>query len=80
MLQLAPLQCEVQEPVLDNWQQVLELADKSIDSNDGQYEDNDGQSEESVESEEKNGLGPCGLLLLLLLYIIPLMEPLAMKR
>ena len=39
MLQLAPLRREVPDPVLDNQQQVLELADESIESNDGEYED-----------------------------------------
>ena len=60
LLQPASLQCEVPEPVLDNRWQVLELADDSIDSNDGEYEDNDSQSEESTESEEENGLGQHG--------------------
>jgi len=46
----------VPEPVLYNRQQVLESADESLDSNDGEYEGNDGQSEESEESEE-NELG-----------------------
>jgi len=43
---------QVPEPVLYNRQQVLESADESLDSNDGEYEGNDGQSEESEESEE----------------------------
>jgi len=43
---------QVSEPVLYNWQQVLESADESLDSNDGEYEGNDGQNEESEESEE----------------------------
>jgi len=50
---------QVPEPVLYNRQQVLESADESLDSNDGEYEGNDGQSEESEESEE-NELGQHG--------------------
>jgi len=42
---------QVPEPVLYNWQQVLESADDGLDSNDGEYEGNDGQSEESEERE-----------------------------
>jgi len=33
---------QVPEPVLYNRQQVLESADESLDSNDGEYEGNDG--------------------------------------
>jgi len=40
------------EPVVYNRQWVLDSADESLDSNDGEYEGNDGQSEESEESEE----------------------------
>jgi len=47
---------QVPEPVLYNWQQVLESADESLDSNDGEYEGNDCRSEASEESEE-NKLG-----------------------
>jgi len=50
---------QVSEPVLYNWQQVLESADESLDSNDGEYEGNYGQNEESEESEE-NELGQHG--------------------
>jgi len=50
---------QVPEPVLYNPQQVLESADESLASNDGEYEGNDGQSEESEESEE-NELGQHG--------------------
>jgi len=50
---------QVPEPVLYNRQQVLESADESLDSNDGEYEGNDGQSEESEESEE-NEVGQHG--------------------
>jgi len=50
---------QVPEPVLYNQQQVLESADESLDSNDGEYEGNGGQSEESEESEE-NELGQHG--------------------
>jgi len=42
----------VPEPVLYNRRQVLESADESLDSNDGEYDGKDGQSEESEESEE----------------------------
>jgi len=55
----ASSQLQVPEPVLYNRQQVLELADESLDSNDGEYEGNDGQSAESEESEE-NELGQHG--------------------
>jgi len=41
------------EPVPDNWEQGLEPADDSIDSDDGEYE---GQSQESQESQEENEL------------------------
>jgi len=47
----AASQLPVLEPVLYNPQQVLESADKSLDSNDGGYEGNDSQSEESEENE-----------------------------
>ena len=57
LVQLAPLQCEVREAVMDNRQQVLELADESMDSNVGEYEDNDGLSKVSAEREEENVLG-----------------------
>jgi len=50
---------QVPEPVLYNRQQVLESADESLDSNDGEYEGNDGQSEQSEQSEE-NELGQHG--------------------
>jgi len=50
---------QVPEGVLYNRQQVLESADESLDSNDGEYEGNDGQNEESEESEE-NELGQHG--------------------
>jgi len=50
---------QVPEPVLYNRQQVLESADESLDSNDGEYEGNNGQSAESEESEE-NELGQHG--------------------
>jgi len=50
---------QVPEPVLSNWQQVLESADESLDSNDGEYQGNDGQSEEREASEE-NELGQHG--------------------
>jgi len=50
---------QVLKPGLYNRQQVLESADESPDSNDGEYEGNDGQSEESEESE-KNELGQHG--------------------
>jgi len=50
---------QVPPPVLYNRQQVLESADESLDSKDGEYEGNDGQSEESEESEE-NELGQHG--------------------
>jgi len=43
---------QVPEPVLYNGQQVLESADESLVSNDGEYEGNDGQSEKSEESKE----------------------------
>jgi len=55
----ASSQLQVPEPVLYNRQQVLELAEESLDSKDGEYEGNDGQSEESEESEE-NELGQHG--------------------
>jgi len=55
----ASSQLQVPEPVLYNRQQVLESADESLDSNDGEYEGNDGQSDESEESEE-NELGQHG--------------------
>jgi len=42
---------QVPEPVLYNRQQVLESADESLDSNDGEYKGNNGQSEESEENE-----------------------------
>jgi len=49
----APSRLEITEPVLDNWEQSLEPADHSIDSDDGEYE---GQSQESHESQEENEL------------------------
>jgi len=59
MREPASSRLQVPEPVLFNRQQVLESADESLHSNDGQYEGNDGQSEESEESEE-NELGQHG--------------------
>jgi len=50
---------QVREPVLYTAQQVLESANESLDSNDGEYEGHDGQSEESEESQE-NELGQHG--------------------
>jgi len=50
---------QVPEPVLYNRQQVLESADESLDSNDGEYEVNNGQSQKSEESEV-NELGQHG--------------------
>jgi len=44
-------QLQVPEPVLYNRQQVLESADESLDSNDGEYEGNDNESKESKENE-----------------------------
>ena len=38
MLGLASSRLEMPEPVPDNWQQGWELADNSIDSDDGKYE------------------------------------------
>jgi len=46
---------EVPAPGLNYRQQVWELANESLDSNDGEYEGNDGQSE-SQESKEENEL------------------------
>jgi len=40
---------KIPELVPDNWEQGLELADDSIDSDDGEYE---GHSQESLESQE----------------------------
>ena len=60
VLELASSRLEVPEPVLNHRQQVLESANESLDSNDGEYEGNDGQSEESEESEEENKLGQHG--------------------
>jgi len=56
MQEPASSQLQVPEPVLYNWQQVLESGDEGLDANDGDYVGNDGQSEESEESEE-NELG-----------------------
>ena len=42
MLELASSRLEVPEPVLNHRQQVLELANESLNSNDGEYESNDG--------------------------------------
>jgi len=53
VLELASSGLEIPEPVLNHWQQVLESANESLDSNDGGYEGNDGQSEESEESENE---------------------------
>jgi len=44
------------EPVPDNWEQGLEPADDSIDSNDGEYEGQSQESQESQESHEENEL------------------------
>jgi len=56
VLELASSRREVPEPVLNHRQQVLESANESLDSNDGEYQGNDGQSEESEESEQENKL------------------------
>jgi len=56
VLELASSRLKVPDPVLNHRQQVLESANKSLDSNDGKYEGNDGQSEESEESEGDNEL------------------------
>ena len=55
----ASLRLQVPEPVLYNRQQVLESADESLDSNDGEYEGDDGRIQESEESED-NELGQHG--------------------
>ena len=59
MREPASSRLQVPEAVLYNWPLVLESADESLDSNDGEYECNEGQSEESEESEE-NELGQHG--------------------
>jgi len=38
VLEPASSRLQVPEPVLYNWQQVLQSADESLDSNDGEYE------------------------------------------
>jgi len=43
VLEPASSRLQVLEPVLYNRQQVLELADESLDSSDGEYEGNDGR-------------------------------------
>jgi len=60
VLKLDSSQLAVQERVLNHRQQVLESANESRDSSDGEYEGNDGQSEESEESEEENKLSQHG--------------------
>jgi len=52
MREPASSRLQVPEPVFYNRQHVLESADESLDSNDGEYESNNGQGEESEESEE----------------------------
>jgi len=42
LLELASSRLEVPEPVLNHWQEVLELVNESLNSNDGEYESNDG--------------------------------------
>jgi len=54
VLELASSRLKVPEPVLNHRQQVLESANESLVSNDGEYEGNDGQSEESEESEQES--------------------------
>ena len=39
---LASLRLEVPEAVLNHWQLVMESANESLDSNDGEYKGNDG--------------------------------------
>jgi len=60
VLELASTRLEVPDPVLNHWLQVLESANVTLDSNDGEYEGNDGQSEESQESQEENELSQHG--------------------
>jgi len=59
-MELASSRLEVPDPVLNHWQQVLESANESLDSNDGEYKSNDGLSEESQESQEENELSQHG--------------------
>jgi len=60
VLKLTSSGLEVPEPVLNYRQQVLESANESLNSNNGEYEGNDGQSEESKESKEENELSQHG--------------------
>jgi len=52
--ELASSRLQVPEPAPFNRQQVLQSADESLDSNDGEYERNNGQREKSEESEEND--------------------------